>query len=123
MRDVTGIPMFFVVGRERSGTTLLQLLCDNHPNIIIPTESPFIKHLYKKYVNRTHWCQKDLLNFYNDLMEEPFITLWNINRERLKAELLSSDPSVSFASLCKIIYFHSMSSNGKADVRLIGDKN
>ncbi|WP_103919423.1 sulfotransferase [Candidatus Venteria ishoeyi] len=40
---------FFIIGRPRSGTTLLQSILDAHPNILIPGESPLIMRLYMRY--------------------------------------------------------------------------
>ncbi len=33
---------FFILGRARSGTTLLRTMLDDHPNVIITLESPII---------------------------------------------------------------------------------
>lgn len=117
------IPVFFIVGRERSGTTLLQVLLDNHPNIIAPTESPFIRHLYRKHAKRKRWDEKNILEFYNDLLDEPYLQLWNIDKKELEHDLLALKENASFADLCKTVYLHSLSAKGKNDIRLIGDKN
>ena len=117
------IPIFFIVGRERSGTTLLQLLLDNHPNVVIPTESPFVRHLYNKHHTRRAWNDEEILSFYNDLLEEPYLSLWNIDRKKLKNDLLSLGADASFSSLCRTVYFQSLSAKDKSEVRLIGDKN
>ena len=42
---------FFIVGCERSGTTLLRLILDAHPRLCVPTESNFIPALYDTAVN------------------------------------------------------------------------
>lgn len=34
----TSLPIFFIIGRGRSGSTLLQMMLDAHPNIKIPGE-------------------------------------------------------------------------------------
>lgn len=122
MAGIKDIPVFFIVGRERSGTTLLQVLLDNHPNIVIPTESPFIRHLYRKYAHRARWSKNNVLEFFHDLLEEPYMQLWHVDKEKLEHDLLSvTDPC--FASLCKTVYFHSISARGKNNPLLIGDKN
>lgn len=35
-------PPFFLIGSERSGTTLLRLMLDHHPNIAFNLESGFL---------------------------------------------------------------------------------
>ena len=39
---------FFVVGAQRSGTTMLRLMLNNHPNLAIPFETGFVPIFYKK---------------------------------------------------------------------------
>ena len=46
---------FFVVGTDRSGTTLLRMMLDSHPDLAIPPETHFIPALYKAM----HAARKD----------------------------------------------------------------
>lgn len=41
-------PPVFLLGSQRSGTTMLRLMLNNHPNLAIPHESAFITIYYKK---------------------------------------------------------------------------
>ncbi|HAL65426.1 MAG TPA: hypothetical protein DCP10_07675 [Bacteroidales bacterium] len=41
--------LFFILGRPRSGTTLLRTLLDAHPQVKVPPEYPVVLQLYKKY--------------------------------------------------------------------------
>src|SRR5262249_39288177 len=36
-------PPFFVVGAQRSGTTMLRLMLNSHPRIAVPFESEFLR--------------------------------------------------------------------------------
>jgi hypothetical protein len=40
-------PPFFIVGSARSGTTLLRLILNAHPDVAVPPESRFITELYE----------------------------------------------------------------------------
>jgi hypothetical protein len=46
MEQNSQIPVFFIIGRPRTGTTLLQSLLDAHPNVVIPWECQFVLNLY-----------------------------------------------------------------------------
>ena len=46
IRKISSMPMSFVLGKERSGTTLLQLMLNVHPGIVAPPESRFIMLLF-----------------------------------------------------------------------------
>jgi hypothetical protein len=39
---------FFIVGAQRSGTTMLRLMLNQHPEIVVPFESGFITVFYRK---------------------------------------------------------------------------
>jgi hypothetical protein len=121
---LNNIPIFFIIGKGRSGTTLLQTLLDAHPNICIPLESRFFIHLYKKYHSKIKWSRNDLTQFYHDLLTEEKISLiWNINLPKLKSAIENSKSDISFAELCKLIYAHYDSFFKKSEIQLIGDKN
>lgn len=117
-----GPGVFFIIGRERSGTTLLQLMLDLHSQIIIPTESPFITYLYARYGKMRFIDDHILEDFIDDLYKEPYFTMWNVSRERLKSSLLSC-PERSFSKLCQAVIRSSCSADNKSEVLLTGDKN
>jgi hypothetical protein len=40
---------FFIVGSERSGTTMLRLMLNRHSRLCVPPESHFITRLYDRF--------------------------------------------------------------------------
>lgn len=75
-----GAAPFFIVGCERSGTTLLQVLLDSHPNIAIPYES----HIFHRFYNRMSvygdLAEEDnnLLRFVTDVLNDVWIRRWGL---------------------------------------------
>ena len=122
--QVAAIPMFFIIGKGRSGTTLLQTLLDANPSVLIPVESRFIIHLKSKYAGVRRWNEKKILAFYNDLHTEvKFLLLWQVDGEKLKRDLLALKDKATFAMLCKVVYLNYISAFEKQDIKLLGDKN
>src|SRR5688572_1144392 len=39
---------FFILGAQRSGTTMLRLTLNNHPNIAVPHETAFMTLFYRR---------------------------------------------------------------------------
>jgi hypothetical protein len=120
--EINNIPLFFIVGRARSGTSLLRVLLDAHPNILIPFECPFILHMHSKYSKITNWDKDTMCSFYKDLISEPAFNYLNANKN-LKEYLIHNAGNHSYAEICKIVYGHCLSVNQKNEITLLGDKN
>ena len=124
MQDqINTIPFFFIVGRARSGTTLLRCLMDAHPQINIPLECAFIIRLYPKYGKLANWDEQHLLSFYNDLLQYPKFHFWVVDNEKLKADLLQCAGNKSYSHICKVVYLNFISFFSKSEIKLLGDKN
>jgi Sulfotransferase family len=112
IKKIESIPMNFIVGKERSGTTLLQLMLNAHPNIIAPPESKFIILLYFKFGKIQIWTEKIITNLCNVLFREMiFRNFWGINKHELQIALIGAKEMLTFPLVCKIIF--SFSSPGK----------
>lgn len=123
MKGNNHIPFFFIIGRPRSGTTLLRLLLDAHPSIIVPPECPMILNLYKKYYKKTTWSRSELLNLYKDILKQRYYETWLINADELKNKLLSYEGNHSFNEILQVVYLSYKSVYTKKSIELIGDKN
>ncbi len=123
MEKIKDIPFFFIVGRPRSGTTLLRTLFDAHPNVIIPLECQFIINLYPKYGTVTHWSKDKLLMFHDDLREQWWFDLWKLDPQNLKSSLLDYEGNHTYSTVCKAVYASYSSFFKKEEIKLFGDKN
>lgn len=123
MKKVADIPFFFVVGRPRSGTTLLRTLFDAHPNVAFPPESQFIINLYPKYGKITNWTEKIIINYYNDLIDQWLFDTWKMDLEKLKKRLLGFTGENTYGTISKVVYIEYQSLFNKGEVLFIGDKN
>ena len=71
-------PPFFIVGVGRSGTTLIRLMINNHPNIAIPYESHFITKYYEKLNSYGDLSDKNnLRKIVSDILAEEILTKWD----------------------------------------------
>lgn len=121
--NIKNLPFFFVVGRARSGTTLLRYLLEAHPNIIFPQEADFIITLANKYQKKTVWKEKHLMEFYNDVIHYPKFQFWHIDEEYLQKTLLKFKGNSTYADICKAVYYCFISNNPKKNILWLGDKN
>lgn len=116
------VPMNFIVAKERSGTTLLQLMLNAHPNIIAPPESRFIILLYFRYRKTIKWTEEVITKFCNDIFAEGlFRNFWGLDKEVLESTLLAAKDILTYPIICKIIF--RLSSPAKKEVTIFFDKN
>lgn len=84
----TGMAPFFVVGAPRSGTTLLRVMLDRHPDLAIPPGSHFIPRLWAR---RRRYGKEGVLEepelFLRDLVSERRFRDWEIPIEAVREEL------------------------------------
>jgi hypothetical protein len=116
------LPIFFIVGRERSGTTLLRTLFDAHPNVSIPVEFHFIWQMYNKYHRHKTWTIQQLEKFYNELIRLPRFHLLTIDKEKLHHDLISLIGETDYSTICKVVLANYISFFDKNDLLMLGDK-
>ena len=73
--------MFFIVGSARSGTTLLRLILNAHPQVAVPPESRFITELW------TGREEVEVDDFLTSLGEHRLFRVWNITIDEVRREL------------------------------------
>ena len=108
-KAIESLPLFFIIGRSRSGTTLIRTLFDAHPLVNIALECPFILKLHKQFGDRNNWDKNVLLDFYNSLQKQTFVDYYsfsemNFNHSQLKKDILACEGYCSFQTLIKLIY-------------------
>jgi hypothetical protein len=122
-QTLSNIPMFFIIGRPRSGTTMLRLLFEAHPHVTIPPESPFILSLYKKYGRITDWNDSMIEEYCDDVYKQRYFDKWLIPKDELLKHLMESAGENTYQNIAKKTCLAYKSVYDKQEIRLIGDKN
>ncbi|MDP1621757.1 MAG: sulfotransferase [Bacteroidales bacterium] len=122
------VPFFFILGRPRSGTTLLKTLFDAHPNVKIPPELPIFLPLYQKFRHVKTWDKAHLLTFIDHVFKPNVfngkkIENLKINQEQFTEDLLKMEYNCTIQDLLIKLNEHSSSVFPKQEIRLVGDKN
>jgi len=115
-------PIFFIIGRPRSGTSMLSRMFDAHPNVSIPFECPYILALHRKYGNISNWTKERLICFFNDLSSQRWQRkAWRIDRDRLKEDLMKCEGKNTYADICRVVHAQAISVFPKEEIKIIGD--
>ncbi len=122
------IPIFFIIGRPRSGTTLIRTLLDAHPNVIVPPEYPVIPDLIHRFGLYPRWTPKLKNELLQAFRQPQTFEFWNydylqIDEQSLMKDLDEMQENTPITSVIKLSYLHSKSVFPKKEIQLIGDKN
>ena len=117
-------PMFFILGRGRSGTWLLQAILEQHPTLTAAPEALFLISLKNKYGEYNNWNKILLKNFLSDLWEEKRLaTWWQLEFDELKEMMMQFEGNHSYARICQAVYQLLSLKAGKPERTITGDKN
>ena len=119
---IKNVPIVFIVGKGRSGTTLLQALLNSHPNVIAPPESKFIVIHASRFGKKTKWTRSDIFSFVNVLYTEFFfVEFWKLDKQKLTDSFLAAIDYLDYSLACKIVYY--AMHGQKESIVLLSDKN
>jgi hypothetical protein len=111
----------FLVGSPRSGTTLLRVMWNAHPNVIMPHECGFLHELFHRYAPLPSFSERDLDRFLDDVFAVKDFNELNLDREALRSRLLGlREPA--YAHVLNGIYQEFAARHGKPAGRW-GDKH
>jgi hypothetical protein len=124
IEHIRNLPFFFILGRPRSGTTLMRTLLDAHPSVNIPLENSGMIHLYFKYSRVSRWDGKKLTELWNDFRDLNFIENWHLDWVCIK-DIFDrvSGTQLSFHEVIKVFYFFYQSEFAKDQITCLGDKS
>lgn len=115
--------IIFIIGRSRSGTTLLRSMLDMHQFISIPNECTFILQLSKRYKNIKNWNSYIIEKFIFDLKKTWLSDNLKLDFDNLKENLKNFNQKSSFQDICKQVILNTPSATSKPDLMYVGDKN
>ncbi|PLW92949.1 MAG: hypothetical protein C0592_08095 [Marinilabiliales bacterium] len=85
--NIEDLPRFFILGRPRSGTTMLRTMLDAHPNIVVPPEFPVLSCVRK--MTKEKWNEKEISRFVAKASRCYKFSFIKISAEELKHKLLA----------------------------------
>lgn len=124
LEELRSIPIYFIVGKGRSGTTLLSTILDSHPNVASATESRFLLLMWQRYKSLKKWQPEMAEEVYETVLSDYRVRyLWDFHKNELLEQLRSLPESTKVQDLIKAVYIFRNSSFEKGKIRFIVDKN
>ncbi len=104
----------FVVGCERSGTTLLRAMLDNHPNVAIPHEAEKYSRMFSDGTNiwNAEWKTNEIADLVRTFLGYEKVQHWKLSIEEV---LINMDgrSTYRFKDILDLIYRSYAGRNGK----------
>ncbi len=111
----------FIVGSDRSGTTLLRLMLTCHPDVAIPPESLFALDLYPTWGNARLKDAAQIQSLCDGLYADKTFREWRVARATLEETIMEHLP-LSYAEFVSLVYMTYAHQHQPTAVRW-GDKN
>jgi hypothetical protein len=109
---MTDVPFPYIVGVDRSGTTLLRAMLASHPDLAIPDEANFRLKLSVKPERYEQADGIDLEAFVPDLFADGMFRSWGLSEEETRMALQAAAPR-SFADAMRALFLHAARKEGK----------
>jgi len=117
--------MLFIVGRGRSGTTLLSTYLNAVSGVVVAPESLFIMNLKATYGSQLLGPSR-VAAFCRDVFREQRMRNWAFGPSDLAGFILSrpgADAALTYTEACKLVYGAQAHFSGAGVPIIIGDKN
>ncbi|KXK25835.1 MAG: Sulfotransferase domain protein [candidate division WS6 bacterium OLB20] len=112
------LPPVFIIGAERSGTTLLRLMLNAHPDLAIPPESLFVDELYRTFSGKD-LTRQDIPVIVDAMFADLKFPDWGLDRAEV-TEALGQLSTLDLSSVAAVPY-RLYAKRNKA--KFWGDKN
>ena len=103
---------FFIIGVQRSGTTLLRLMLNRHPKICIPPESHFILKLVSELPTTGTLSPSEIARASELILCEPRIASWQLS-EPVVNLAISEIPKPELAEIIASVFKMMVTNNNK----------
>lgn len=120
---IDSLQFVFILGRGRSGTTLISASLSKYEDLLATHEAQFMLVFYQKFSKKKQFSISDIEFILKHLWIRQSLMQfqWQIDMDELKKILLYHLKNLTYQRLCKIIYtFHH---SFRPKVKIIIDKN
>lgn len=113
---------FFIIANPRSGSSMLRLMLNRHPGVVVPPECGYITWLYEKYKNfGCAGADNSLSEFIEDVVSSKKFETWDVSATELLRFVDESSPR-DYQDLCRLVHQYYAYQTGKK-IQRWGDKN
>ena len=121
---IVNIPVHYLIAMPRTGSTLLSIMLNKHPQILSTIEEPFYFNLYPKYKKIKDWNTKVINHFCTDffLFSNHKLEMQSVHFDTLKGLLTTHSVGLNFEKAIRLAYMAFFPNKDKSAISCILDK-
>lgn len=121
---IANIPVHYLIAMPRTGSTLLSIMLNKHPQILSTIEEPFYFNLYPKYKKIKDWNTEVINRFCADffLFSNHKLEMQSVHFDTLKGLLTTNSEGLNFEKAIRLAYMAFSPDKDKSAISCILDK-
>lgn len=124
--DLSTIQLHFILGKERTGSSMLTAMLNENRNVISPSEEPFLLYFRKKYQKKDYWSKTDIKTFLKKFwwLHEKSLAFYfsDFNTAFNSLVKLTENKKLCYLDFCKCVYLQFLPHKNKSEITHIIDK-
>ncbi len=124
IQRIQNLPIHFILCTERTGSSLLNSILNQSPEILATSEELFALYLYPKYRQKIKYSEKEIHQLVHDFvyLSEKNLNMFFSHLKIFKNHLLQHREHLPYQTLIRFIYYHFFDLKDKSELKVIADK-
>lgn len=124
IQKIEKLPIHLILCTERTGSSLLNAILNQSPEILANSEELFALYLYPKYAHKTQYSEKEIHTLVHDFVYlcEKNINMFFFDIKIFEQNLMQYRNHLPFQTLIRLIYWHFLDLKDKSQLKIIVDK-
>lgn len=124
IHHIQSLPIHLILCTERTGSSLLNAILNQSPEILATSEELFALYLYPKYHHKEKYTEKEIDQLVNEFvyLSEKNLKLFFSDIQVFKHNLYQHKDHLPYQTLIRLIYYHFLDVKDKSQLKVLVDK-
>lgn len=124
IEKIKSLPIHLILCTERTGSSLLNAILNQSPEILANSEELFALYLYHKYHNKISYTEKEIKELVHDFAysSEKNLKMFFSDLKVFENHLMQFRHCLPYDTLIRLIYWHFLDLKDKSQLKVIIDK-
>jgi hypothetical protein len=124
IHHIERLPIHLILCTERTGSSLLNAILNQSPEILANSEELFALYLYPKYARKTKYTEKEIKKLVHDFiwLSEKNLRMFFSDPSVFEQNLMKFKDHLPYQTLIRLIYWHFLDLKDKSQLKVIIDK-